>query len=225
MPLDAITIRADYADALISARRAKGWLVAILLIIFLGQIAIFFCARKWLPEGSTSATTQPIANAGNIEKLRYVVGLFDVVGLLSSILLSIVLLLIVNTMLVGRLVGVGKLTSAFILSLVLLVLVFPWQALLSNPAINGIPAPGDFKFSGILYTWAELIHPNLGAKFPGDKLDVAVLRWARYVGFPIVAVIILLVVHLRSARGLRMAMGGDITAPAGESTSSSTPVV
>ncbi len=45
MAADGIAVRADYADALIAARRAKGWLVAILLIVLLGEIAIFFTAK------------------------------------------------------------------------------------------------------------------------------------------------------------------------------------
>jgi len=40
-----IATAADYADAMITARRAKNWLLTLLLLILLAQLAIFFVAR------------------------------------------------------------------------------------------------------------------------------------------------------------------------------------
>ena len=40
-----LAVAADYADALITARRAKNWLFILLLLILLAQIAVLFLLR------------------------------------------------------------------------------------------------------------------------------------------------------------------------------------
>ena len=61
-----------------------------------------------------------------------------------------VILLIAKIMLVGRLIGVAQVTSAFIWCVFLVVLLFPWQAFLQSTDFTG-----DFKIPGVLYTWAS----------------------------------------------------------------------
>jgi hypothetical protein len=94
-------------------------------------------------------------------------------------------------------------TSAFIWCVVVAVLLFPWQAFLQNTDFTG-----DFKLPGVLYTWAELTHPNLGAKFTSTGFDPpTMLRWARFVGWPVAALVLLLIIQAKSSRGLRAALG------------------
>src|SRR3954453_19606655 len=110
-------------------------------------------------------------------------------------------MLIIKIRLVGRLIGVARLTSAFVWCVFLALLLFPWQAFLQNTDFTG-----DFKLPGVLYTWAELIHPVVGAKFSHADLNQAILRWARFVGWPVIALILLLMVQAKSSRGLRAAL-------------------
>ena len=126
----AIATAADYADAMYTARRAKNLLVLLVFIMLLVQLGIFFVARYTNYIITSPAATQPDASVDRRaalpdrpERLRR--------GDLA-IILSFVLLLIVNIMLVGRLIGVAQCTSAYIWCLLLLVLVFPWQAFFSN---------------------------------------------------------------------------------------------
>ena len=54
---------ADYADAILAGRRAKNWLFLVLLVVLLGQLALFFVARyTTLLTTATAATTQPSAS-------------------------------------------------------------------------------------------------------------------------------------------------------------------
>jgi hypothetical protein len=76
-----------------------------------------------------------------------------------------------------------------------MVLVFPWQAFLSA---------STFKWPGVLYTWDELI---TFAKFHNELTPFAILKWARFVGWPVLAVIIVLLIQIKSNRGLRQAFG------------------
>src|SRR5271154_1396293 len=129
-PDRALATAADYADALITARKALNVLILILLLILLGQLAVFFVGRYTdllLPLiGDANASTEPTAgNFGAAALMYHVVGLADFLGIATAIVLAMVLLLIVKVMLVGRLIGVSMLTSAYIWCIVLLVLLFP----------------------------------------------------------------------------------------------------
>jgi hypothetical protein len=89
------------------------------------------------------------------------------------------------------------------MSTVLLLLLFPWQAFLGGQLMHR-----DFIIPGVLYTWDEL---SSGAKFVSSFSDLesisqTCLRWARFVAFPIAAIVIVLLVQSRSTRGLRQAI-------------------
>ena len=164
----------------------------------------------------------PSANARlSAPAFEYVIAVTDYAGILLSIVLSVVLLLIIIIMLVGRLVGVAHVTGAFCWSVVFIVLLFPWQSLLNSQAggqglysaASATTQPStasptdysrDIRIPGVLYTFPELRHDY---DFPNQPLLFAMLKWARFVGFPVAALIILLMVQGRSGRGLRFALG------------------
>ncbi len=219
MPPSNIATAADYADAMMIARRAKNTLFMLLALMLIIQIATFFVARmtnyilpdtnkslsESLPPATAPAATQPAEAHGRITPsvLRYLTALIDFLGIVLVIVLAVILLLIVKIMLVGRLIGVAQVTSAFIWCVVVALLLFPWQAFLQNTDFTG-----DFKLPGVLYTWAELTHPTLGAKFTATGFDPpTMLRWARFVGWPVAALVLLLIVQAKSSRGLRAALG------------------
>ena len=215
----SIAAKADYADAILVARRAKNWLFLILLVVLVGEIALFIVARTTSALGNVAAasiaTTQPATSRlGDV--LQYLVALAGFAGIAASLVLSGVLVLLVKIMLTGRTLGVAKVTSAFIWSLVLIVLLFPWQAILNGPTISSTPNPQalDFKLPGVIYTWTELTHPTLGAKFDSSRMEITVLRWARFIGFPAVAAIMLMSIQIKSSMGIKAALGEDPSVPA-----------
>lgn len=215
MPSSPIATAADYADAMMSARRAKNALFLVLVLVILAQVAIFVVLRRSpsLMEQATAAapaTTQPLLSSSTLVRtLEYVTAICDFLGLVLSIVLSFVLLLLTIIMLVGRLIGVSKVTSAFIGSLLLLVLLFPWQAVLMTPLTPNGVGETNFKVPGVLYTWGEVTNPTHGATFStdGKQPTFAILRWARFTVWPAVALVLLLMVQSRSSRGLRLALG------------------
>jgi hypothetical protein len=226
MPPSNIATAADYADAMMIARRAKNVLFFLLLLMLLLQLGTFFVAHStnWiLPDATTPTpsmadtvtpatppTTMPatmpvsIANAKQMlpSVLRYLTALIDFLGIVLILVLAVVLMLIIKIMLVGRLIGVARVTSAFVWCVFLALLLFPWQAFLQNTDFSG-----DFKLPGVLFTWSELVHPTAGAKFSSSDFNQSILRWARFVGWPVIALILLLVVQAKSSRGLRAALG------------------
>ena len=200
-----IATAADYADAMLVARRAKNWLFLILFVLLLVQIAVFFLYRfevvKFTPSRAaavavaTAPTTIPATENKGELMLIYLIGLSDFLGVVLVIVLALVLLLVINIMLVGRLIGVSSLTSAYIWTLLLIVLLFPWQAFLG---------PYAFKIPGVLYTWDELVG---GARWRHVSAPESILKWARFVFFPIIAMVILCAVHIKSRRGIQQALG------------------
>lgn len=203
MSSSPIATAADYADAMMSARRAKNVLFLLLVIVLVAQVAIFVVLRR-SPHTfeSMNDTPKPITRT-----LEYATAICDFLGVILTIVLSFVLLLLTTIMLVGRLIGVSKVTSAFIWCLLLMVLMFPWQAVLMTPLSPGATET-TFKVPGVLYTWSEVSHPTYGANFQSNGLNsFTILRWARFAGWPVVALILLLIVQTKSSRGMRLALG------------------
>jgi hypothetical protein len=207
-----IATSADYADAMLVARRAKNWLFLILLLVLLIEIALFFIARYTTaiaPAYTTAAATSQAVTApattlpaqstlSSADKIRYLNGLTTFIGTVLPVLLSFVLLIILHIMLVGRLIGVSRVTSAYVWCLVLMLILFPWQAF-----FGASTNPTDFRFPGVLFTWDDLML----AKFPTTDLSYAILKWARFFIWPLVALILLLVVQVKSSRGVKQALG------------------
>jgi hypothetical protein len=216
-----LAVAADYADAMLVARRWKDVLFLLLSLILAAQLGVFFAARYThsLPirpgdvSGSETATRIAVF-------LEYLTDVEVFLGVLLPIVLAIVLLLIVTIMLVGRLVGVSHLTRAFCRAVILVCFLFPWQALLNTRAIRAIsevhagvavttqpadvPAVPDVRVPGALYTWPELVRDY---DFPNSDTRSAILHWARFVLYPVVMLILAMSIQVRGTRGLRLALG------------------
>jgi hypothetical protein len=196
MPHSPIAAASDYADAMLVCRRAKNWLIGMLLALLLMELGIFL----WVRFGSASILA-PTSRVGAVAEYLLSFAMFAAVVLVA--VLAMVLLLLVNIMLVGRLIGVAQVTNAFICALVAAGLLFPWQVFIHTHN----PATVDFNIPGVLYTWDELQQYLGSAAIPSVRIEIAILKWSRFVAFPIIGIIVLLLVHTRSRRGLRLALG------------------
>ena len=204
MPVPSLGLSADYAEALLAAKRVKNFLFVIVLLLLLSDLSLFFVARY-------TAVLNDVTS-GPASQLRYAVGMIDFLGLILPALLTVVIYLMLKVQLVGRLLGAGKMTRAFLWSTLLIFLLFPWQSVLNNPAISGnaaLNATGA-KVPGVLFTWSEFVTPPLSPKFDSTLDPASILHWARYVGFPGLAVLLLLVVQANSSRSLREAMVAEL---------------
>jgi hypothetical protein len=169
-----------------------------------------------------TTTTTPKASSRVGDILAYAIPVLNFLGVILSVTLCVVLLLLAGIMLVGRLIGVSHVTGAFIWSVVLALMLFPWQAfLISGEHYSPLPgtSPGDssvvydapdqpaFKIPGVLYTYPELRQDTFRMGQLNVKTPEAVIKWARFAAFPIVAVLLLLLVQGGSSRGLKFALG------------------
>ena len=213
MTQTSIATSADYADALLVARRGKHLLFLLLLLMLLGQIAVFFVARyttviisgdvgsSATAAATAATTTMPIVTAPtrSAVALNYFSSAMTFFGMILPILYALDLLLILNIMLVGRLLGLARTTSAFLWCLLLILLLFPFQMF-----FGGSTEPTDFRLPGVLYTWNEL---SAYAKFSTADPAYAFLKWTRFLGAPLLALLLLAAVQIKSNRGLRQALG------------------
>jgi hypothetical protein len=160
---------ADYADALLTARRAKTVITVLLLLVLISELALFFVLRYFKPLPTGITITKPEQLTRDIS--QYGVGLLDIAGLILPALLAGVIYLILKVQLVARLIGVGRITAALVWAILLMLLLFPWQAVLNNPAISYNESANaiGMKLPGVIYTWAEVSDPWLGARFGMDE--------------------------------------------------------
>ena len=115
-------------------------------------------------------------------------------GLICSTLLFLVLLLSVKVVLVGHLEGIGRLTSAMLWSLLLMVFFVPWRT-----AFPGIVLPS------ILFDRTELIEGTASVTWGAANVTWAdhLLYGARFIGYPLLAILIWLNVQVKYALAFR----------------------
>jgi hypothetical protein len=201
-----VAIAADYADALLVFRRAKRALILLLVLMLLAQMAIFATAHFAPALLKPTATTQP--NAANWPHiLHYATAVTLWLSMIFAALLVVTLFATIHVMLVGRLIGVSLVARAFTISAFLLLLLMPWQALLVTAGMG----EADPVLPGVLYTWRE-ISDRVPLPSTAATPDL-VLYWARFAVFPFVALVMLLLVQVRSGRGLKLALGEEELLP------------
>jgi hypothetical protein len=198
----------DFAAALRTIRAARGVFLLLLILSLLIHVAAF-AAVRWGHVLSTVQTVEkeiqspePAVLVGSpdvaetvgeggfwAETMEIMLPLTEFVGQVSCALLAFCFLASGNIFLAGRLGGVRGSLSAFFWMLVLLALLFPWERWL-----------GGSQVPGVFLTFEELDSLSLDFK---DTLH-NVLFHVRYVGYPLLALLIALVGDGRYARGYRL---------------------
>jgi len=166
------------------------------------------------PEAQKPAPTEPAARPGSetekgtnttvlgdvfYQGIHAALPLARVGGLLCGTLLVLILMLSLKVVLLGRLRGVGYLTSAVLWSLVLLVLLIPW-----NKAFAGFPIPS------VLFGARELIEGTAQITWGAARVgwEDHLLYWMRFVGYPVLAVVLWLTITVQYARSYRPMVAG-----------------
>ena len=219
-PLSSEATAAEYAQALRSVRAAKNLFWWLILLAILAQLVGFILVNfvgvldyskghdpaslKFGTPPTTSPTTQavpdeaPEAGATTMwyQFLLWMFAACKFVGVVSAILLVIMLMFTAQLSLLGRSGGIAGRMSAVFWSLILLAMAIPWQQLIHS----------SFA-SGVLYNLSDLVRQATGVKTAWGAIEPAFLDRAiyyiRYIGYPIVAVLVLLSIHARFTGGLK----------------------
>lgn len=119
------------------------------------------------------------------EQLSMAIRTVNFVLILSAILYCLTMLFLLKISLTGRLGGINHIARAFFLSLIMLVLILPWQRFF----------PG--VIAGVIYTPEELL--NVCASQPTDMFG-NIMFYLRYVVFWVLTMLLLICAQSRSAR-------------------------
>jgi hypothetical protein len=119
------------------------------------------------------------------DRLERIIELTNGVLIIAASLFCLSMLFNIMVSLVGRLGGINHIARAFFLSLIVSILVLPWQTML------GLSVPG------VVYTPAELV-AWLSTKTSGTP--AAVVFYLRFVVYWVLVLLLLLLSQLRSAR-------------------------
>jgi len=122
------------------------------------------------------------------EQLSLAIRMVNFVLILSAILYCLTMLFLLKISLTGRLGGINHIARAFFLSLIMLVLILPWQRFF----------PG--VVAGVIYTPEELL--NACALQTTDTLS-DIMLYLRYVVFWALALLFLICAQFRSARWVK----------------------
>lgn len=142
--------------------------------------------------------------------LRWILPGSKFVIVASMTVLAIILMFATMLAINARESGVAGIISAALWSLLLLAIVIPWQQ-----ALNSTVACGATFNLGELMQGTREILPRWGARSP-ETLE-SILYYVRFVGYPVLAVLIWLVVQIKFARGfgrmMRVALGEEERLP------------
>lgn len=162
------------------------------------QVFENYMPRKWL----TILRQSRRLNLRRQWRIAYylAVPVTQLLGVLASASQAVLIFVTLLVMLVSGAPGIAHVTRSFFWSVVLLFIVIPWQYVLP-----GFPIPG------ILYGWHELIRtldlsflPPPGHGIPAGQRALIV---ARYVLWPVLGLVVMLVTAERFRAGTRLAIG------------------
>jgi len=142
-------------------------------------------AAKYLQTGALFSIT--------FERLAWIIRFVNFVLILTAVLYCLTMLFSLKVSLMGRLGGISHISRAFFLSLVMVVLLLPWQCIFS---VSGDGCCG-FIVVGAIYTVGEL--KSWCAAEAGGIFDT-VLLYLRFTGYWLLVLLLLIFAQLRSSR-------------------------
>lgn len=139
------------------------------------------------PNAAWNKYSEQLASAKiDFNKLAWVIRICNYLLIIGSIVYALSLLFGLMISLVGRLGGISHITKAFFVSLLMIVMLMPWQTLFRSVGIGAIFKPAELLTSWQLYADANFISRTF--------------VYLRYVALPVVVILLLLWAQLKSMR-------------------------
>ncbi len=219
----------DYADAFKSVKTAKNILLVLIVLSLAAQLASFSLVnfvgvvdeveevKAEQPTPATApaeaATEKESEEAGKETMWRVLIGWVlpgtKFMAFISGVLLVLTIMFAVKLCLLGRLGGIHGFMSAFYWAIILLVLITPWQQVLK----------ASFA-CGALYNYGDLVNALKQVKTSWGAQEVSfvdiIFLYARFIGYPIFALLILLGVQAKLCCGYKNSIMAPAEAPSSE---------
>ena len=136
------------------------------------------------PSGSAPAEKKFLYGIG-FEHVVWIIRFVNSIFVLVAVLYCLTMMFSLKVSMLGRLGGINHITRAFFLSLILLILVLPWQVIFGHNVV------------GAIFTSGELIKWQ-GEK-TGDTLNTT-LYYLRFCGYMVLIFLLLILAQIRSGR-------------------------
>lgn len=147
------------------------------------------------PSGVAQDLPRPGATYRTLHNVMLVLlPVFRFVALVAALLLTLTLLIELMVSLTGQLGGAGSFAGAFVWSALLALLFIPWDRALLGPWIP----PSVMYYGPDLVPDTSAIVWNRPANIDWEP---TILYWVRYVAYPVVAILILIVIQAKFSRG------------------------
>ncbi len=217
-------LSSEYVEALRSTQTAKNlfwWAIAVAIVVQLGAYVLirFVGAIDAAPQLASQITAETQYDQVTVDRaevwydlLYWLLPGMKFLAVVSCTLLVLTLLLAVKLSLVGRLGGIAGFISAFFWSLILFVIVIPWQQVLHGAFVSG-----SLYSLEDLVRWTETVRAAWGAE--DVSLVDHIFHYARFIAFPLMTLLVWFLVHIKFARGVTTVMFPPVvtTAPAAPS--------
>ena len=181
---------AEYADAFRSVRAGKNLFLWVVGAIILIQLAAFVLVEF-------VKVLEPLNQPGPWRRtLMWVLPATRFLGPAAGMMLILMLLFAVKLSLIGRLGGAAGLIGALLWSVILLAALAPWKRM-----FGGTLACGALYNLSDLDGWIARVRPAAGSKAPGALTWI--LYYARFIGYPVVALAVWVLVQAKFAGGYK----------------------
>lgn len=205
-PAPAADLSRDYLAALYSIRKWKNFFLMLACLCLLVHAGAFMASKAYKFERRTTgadeafsppvSATQPAADGiSRGEQIRNIattaLPLTEFIGRAAAMLLSLAFMMAVPVALVGRF-PVSGFVRAFFWSIVVFAVFLPWDRL----------TPEGARVPGVFIDVAALETPPASAGIPAVEPIVA---YARFLGYPLAAMILLMYANSRFHRSFREA--------------------
>lgn len=137
------------------------------------------------PQQSTVSKAADFLSGITFNHLVWVLGFVNAILILASMLYCLTLLFSLKVSMLGRLGGINHVTRAFFHSLLLLVLLLPWQRIFGSMVVGAVFTPGE------LTQWSSVE--------PSDILETT-LYYLRFGGYWLLILLLLILAQIRSCR-------------------------
>lgn len=189
----------QFCDALQYLGRMRNWLVLLLLLCLLAQIAAFILVdfAGVLGTGDDFAVSDGDAEIWRTT-LIFSLAATKFLGLVGGLLLMLTIMFSVKVSLVGRVGATSGFLGAFFWSLVLLAVLMPWQQILNSSVASG--ATFNLEQFG---RRAALVRGKFGASDDLATVPRQIVYYARFLAYPVVAILMVLLVSLKFKGGFK----------------------
>ncbi|RKY23878.1 MAG: hypothetical protein DRP83_08495 [Planctomycetota bacterium] len=199
----------EFASAVKTLKRARSFfslLVALALLVQLGGFVMLYFFRETINVDALASFQQSL-EAGKVvwnwhNVMFWAVNMSKLLALFSGCMVVAILAITNLVVIVGGGKGARLFITASLWSLLLLLLVSPWQDILRGGLLRGALYNLD-----TLRTWiAEMPGPKSGEL----KLDFHAVRFfAQFMGYPIISLLVLIMSLVRFGQGYRQIVAAN----------------